>query len=760
MNRPLLLSSAMLMAGLTLPTAATAQNAGSITAGSPVMGEFSPTDPVDDYRGNPADTYIYAGEANSGIRVSLGSDIADTYLVVRDPYGNVVAYDDDGGGNLDSLVELRLSVSGEYRIVATTFGDANGPYVLELETIDASELPDPTRAVSTATAELGATVSGELATSDGIYRSRDTFVDAYKMTLSAGDEVEVHLTSDAFDTYLIALAPTGESLMQDDDGGNGTNSRVRFTAPIDGDYRLLATSFSSGSTGAYALRSQRGFTSITEGATALELGQRVEARLVNGVAAFSYEATAGEVLLFDAMSDEIDVYADALDYSEIVVASDDDSGEGTNARVRLTAYESGTFVFQVRSYTSDADGAIAVQLRHPNPVTVAPRALRIGRSVEGTLDATDAVGTDGYTRFDMYALELDPGDVVTLTATNTTEAGPYGEVGAPVLRVVSPIGEELYDFNAAYPSGGAAQRVIRAALGGTYLIGIASWAQDITYTVLVETGEAPALGWDDVATTPISVVDTVDGAHDENDATHPERMAKMDIYVLNLTEQASITIEMNSDLFDTYLEIRDENDWMLHSNDDYNGLNSRINVMLRAGTYRVVATQFSSAEGVYTLSVAEGAARAATVRPIAIGDTVPVDTAEASTLTEWGDTAVFYTFDASAGQELTIRLSADSLDALLMLTDELGDVVSRNDDADGSLNSRITLTIPRTGVYTIRAGDLGGNAGIMQLSLTEGLEGDVTTPYQDPYDYGGYGEFGGYDDGMYDGDLMFDDHGH
>jgi hypothetical protein len=282
----------------------------------------------------------------------------------------------------------------------------------------------------------------------------------------------------------------------------------------------------------------------------------------------------------------------------------------------------------------------------------------------------------------------------------------------------------------------------------------------MSYSLRVEEGEVEGPGWGDVATTPIALGESIDGAHDENDAIHPERQGKMDIYTLTLDEAGSVEVTLNSELFDTYLEIRSTDNDLLHSNDDYNGLNSRILARLEAGTYHVVATQFSQGEGIYTLAVSAGAEQVATVRSIAVGDTVPVDTSEAAALSEWGDASVYYEFNATQGQEITIRLTSDELDPLLTLTDVLGDIVAMNDDADGSLNARITVTIPRDGLYTIRAGDLGGSQGMMQLSLSEGLEGESMAPYSDPYGYGagygGDGSFGAYEDELFLEEMMHD----
>ena len=43
-------------------------------------------------------------------------------------------------------------------------------------------------------------------------------------------------------TYLRLEDAAGNQLRQDDDGGSGLNSRIRFQAPRTGNYRVIATS--------------------------------------------------------------------------------------------------------------------------------------------------------------------------------------------------------------------------------------------------------------------------------------------------------------------------------------------------------------------------------------------------------------------------------------------------------------------------------------------------------------------------------------
>src|SRR5690606_36798726 len=71
--------------------------------------------------------------------------------------------------------------------------------------------------------------------------------------VEAGQRLTADLTSDAFDPYLIALAPSGEQFDNDDWEGNLDRSRLDIEDAEAGTWRVLVTSYDVGETGAYTL---------------------------------------------------------------------------------------------------------------------------------------------------------------------------------------------------------------------------------------------------------------------------------------------------------------------------------------------------------------------------------------------------------------------------------------------------------------------------------------------------------------------------
>lgn len=68
--------------------------------------------------------------------------------------------------------------------------------------------------------------------------------------LRRGDRVRFGVSSEAMDVMAVVEGPGGQR-WEDDDGAGGTDARLVFTAPRDGSYRFIVTSYEAGETGSY-----------------------------------------------------------------------------------------------------------------------------------------------------------------------------------------------------------------------------------------------------------------------------------------------------------------------------------------------------------------------------------------------------------------------------------------------------------------------------------------------------------------------------
>lgn len=76
--------------------------------------------------------------------------------------------------------------------------------------------------------------------------------DEYKFAGEAGQVLSISMASADFDTVLTLLSPTGEEVAYNDDFGRSLNSTIVTTLPADGEYTVVARSF-SGQGGNYTI---------------------------------------------------------------------------------------------------------------------------------------------------------------------------------------------------------------------------------------------------------------------------------------------------------------------------------------------------------------------------------------------------------------------------------------------------------------------------------------------------------------------------
>jgi serine/threonine protein kinase/Tfp pilus assembly protein PilF len=89
---------------------------------------------------------------------------------------------------------------------------------------------------------------------EGILSAEETS-NVREVKMTAGKTYVIDMESKAFDTFLKLQDAKGKLLAENDDiSPTNQNSRIRYTAPADGVYRIVATSFEQAGTGPYTLR--------------------------------------------------------------------------------------------------------------------------------------------------------------------------------------------------------------------------------------------------------------------------------------------------------------------------------------------------------------------------------------------------------------------------------------------------------------------------------------------------------------------------
>lgn len=228
-----------------------------ITLGQAVAGTLARGDRKMD--NSYMDTWAYNGRKGETIRITLRSEDFDTYVTLGEYEGGAcrgMDGDDDSGGGTDSQITAELPDDGAFHIhVRSADQGGIGAYTLLVEAVTDRESGAPPMPISpgeTLNERLWSTDTQE---ADGSYRDAWTFMgqvgETYVITLRSGD----------FDTLLQVGRMSGdawEMLMTDDDGaGEGTDSQITLTLPMNGQYVIRAGAYEPNVTGAYTLSLER-----------------------------------------------------------------------------------------------------------------------------------------------------------------------------------------------------------------------------------------------------------------------------------------------------------------------------------------------------------------------------------------------------------------------------------------------------------------------------------------------------------------------
>lgn len=194
--------------------------------------------------GELVDEYHVEGVAGQQLRLRLTSPDFDTYLILVDPQGRRTENDDDPEGG--SSIRQRLTVPGTHQVLVTSYSaEERGRYALEIE------LGDVRPAGLLPAIELGSGQAGRLEPGDEELTT--TFVDRYALRADAGTPVEILVSSDEFDTYLVLRMPDGTVLENDDDWDDASRSHLALTLPQSGTYEVAVTSYGPYAEGDYRL---------------------------------------------------------------------------------------------------------------------------------------------------------------------------------------------------------------------------------------------------------------------------------------------------------------------------------------------------------------------------------------------------------------------------------------------------------------------------------------------------------------------------
>jgi hypothetical protein len=325
-----------------------------------------------DTRGSNFDTYL---------SVFSGSALANLTLI---------GANDDGGGNLASLVSLNATAGTTYRIAVDGYSSATGPIQLNIAP------PPPANdnfanqiALTGATATTKGTNSGATGEVGEPAQSGPINSAWWSWTAPTTGVYNIHTRGSNFDTYLSVFTGSGVGNLTligaNDDSGGSLSSLVSLNATAGTTYRIAVDGYSS-ATGAIQLNivppppandnfadritltgATANATGTNRGATG-EVGEPAQSGLINS-SWWTWTAPTTGNYTFDTIGSGSDTYLSLLTGTNLsslaLVAANDDGGGSLTSRITQSVTAGTTYQIAVDGW-SDTTGPINLNIA-PTP---------------------------------------------------------------------------------------------------------------------------------------------------------------------------------------------------------------------------------------------------------------------------------------------------------------------------------------------------------------------------------------------------------
>ncbi len=459
-------------------------------------------------------------------------------------------------------------------------------------------------------------------------------------------------------------------------------------------------------------------------------GDQIEGEIAEGDAdgpdgAYRYDsyaitATAGQrfeaVMRSEAFDTFLQVQPQGQGEGEPLASDDDGLGEGTDSRLRFSAPEDGVYHLRARTLSGVEGGAYTLTLTERPAAKAPPEPGRItlGETVQGDLGDGDAESDSGGV-YEDWTFNGRRGDRVQI-ALDSEAFDPVVRIG----RITDGVFTELGMNDDGADAGLNSRLIFSLPDDGAYVVRAAplSAASTGAYSLTLSEGPPP------VEARSIRIGDTVRGELTDDDGRSAGDI-HADAYRFTGREGQRVRIDMTSTSFDTFIELFDDNQVSLGSDDDGGpeGTNSRLIFTLpRDGAYVIEARAFSDARGRYSLAVSEVAADKPP-QPLAFGATLQGEIAETDSRDNDDRGYDAFVFDGREGQRVRAIMRSGDFDTYLQIGNAEGEFSPLAQDDDGlgeGTDSRLNFTLPSDGRYVLRASPLGSEGkGLYSLELLD-----------------------------------------
>ena len=238
---------------------------------------------------------------------------------------------------------------------------------------------------------IGSSVSGFLGNGQDIWYSVRALQDGILF---------IETSNSNFDPYLEAYDANGYYITENDDGGEGLNAKIGITVSQGNVYLFKLRSYNNNSSGSFTITAtSTPFTNLTAG--------RSVSGFVGSRQNIWYRFTAPQSgLLTVETTGSTDTIISAYDPDFYYLGHDDDSGESTNAKIRLDVVAGGTYYFDLRAW-SENSGSFNISANY-----TAVTELNIGRSINGFIESSHSY---------LFRVQASESGLLTVETTGSTD---------------------------------------------------------------------------------------------------------------------------------------------------------------------------------------------------------------------------------------------------------------------------------------------------------------------------------------------------
>lgn len=220
----------------------------------------------------------------------------------------------------------------------------------------------------------GTVITGRLSPGSNILPVDNSFFDLYTFEGKGGQRIQIDMSSQEVDSFLILIAPDGTEVAQDDDSGGGANARISTTLPADGAYLLMANSYEAGQAGNYSLKAVASGTTANRSTTqgnfilqhqgVLDRGASILPRDGSLYRTHTFQGRAGQSVTISLTSPDFDTYLALLDPDgQLIGEHDDISPSDSNSLLTLNLPRTGTYSVVVNAYERRGRGRYLLGIR-------------------------------------------------------------------------------------------------------------------------------------------------------------------------------------------------------------------------------------------------------------------------------------------------------------------------------------------------------------------------------------------------------------